>query len=349
MVQVGDTIHNRYHVIQELGKGGFAKTFLVKDIVHSNDKVIKILERNAYSNQKVLELFKREYNTLTEFDHPGIPRVDVGAYLNIVDTDQPNTVIPALVMEKIDGENLQQWLDRNGKVSNTQQATEWLKQLVDILDYVHRHRYVHRDIKPHNIMLKPDGQLVLIDFGIVKELTQQIEKQTITHTQIGTPGYAAPEQENATLQTLETSLENFQLDHRADFFSLGRTFVHLLTGISPNNLRTDPQTGNLLWRDQVLGIDEGFKDLIDWLMVYNPKRRPQSTRQIKQRIKDLLEIESPVRLPIPIAFFSLTLNFVLLTLLAMGVPLIPGWKVLFVVVLCVISVFFVKPLMKYFW
>lgn len=346
MVQVGDTIYNRYHVIKELRSGGFAKTFVVEDRVHSNDKVIKILERNAYSNQKVLELFKREYKTLEKFDHPGIPHVEIDGYVNDRFRETP---IYGLVMEKIDGENLQQWLDRNGKVSNTQQATEWLKQLVDILDYVHRHGYVHRDIKPHNIMLKPDGQLVLIDFGIVKELTQQIEKQTITDTQIGTLGYAAPEQQNATLQTLQTSLANHKLDHRADFFSLGRTFVHLLTGINPRVLQTDPRTGNLLWRDQVPGIDESFKDLIDWLMEYSPKKRPQNTEQINQRIKDLLEIESPIRLPIPIAFLSLTLNFVLLTLLARGVSLNIGWKVLFVVVLCVISGFFVKPLIKYFW
>lgn len=342
MIQPGDMINNLYSVIQELGSGGFAKTFEIRDIEDNTHKVIKILQENAYCRPKVRELFEQEYEILRQFTHPGIPQVKIDGYLRITYTrnNQVFTISTrGLVMEKIDGENLQQWLTSNPKIINTQQATEWLKQLVDILDYVHSHHYVHRDIKPSNIMLKPNGQLVLIDFGIVKELSQQYEKQTIANTSIGTPGYAAPEQENETLQTL---LETHKFDHRADFFCLGRTFVHLLTGTSPLNLPTDSRNGQLLWRDLAPEIDKDFKDLIDWLMEYNPKRRPQNT----QEIKNLLEPKPVIIFPTPIVFFSFTLNFVLLTLLAMGVTLSIGWKVLFVVILGVISVFFVKPLIK---
>ncbi|MBD2138487.1 serine/threonine protein kinase [Anabaena sp. FACHB-1237] len=347
MIQSGDMINNRYHVIKELGSGGFAKTFEVKDKAENDHKVIKILQDNAYSHPKVRELFAREYDILKRLDHPGIPGVKIDGYVTITYNQNSQVfTIPGLVMEKIDGENLQQWLKINTKIINTQQAIQWLKELIDILDYVHNHQYVHRDIKPSNIMLKPNGKLVLIDFGIVKELSQQYEKQNVPATKIGTPGYAAPEQENATLPTWQTWLanQNHQFDHRADFFCLGRTFVHLLTGIEPTILTIDSRNGKLLWRDKATGIDEDFKDLIDWLMEYKPDKRPQNT----QEIKDLLEPKPAIIFPVPMVFFSFALNFVLLALLAMGVTLTIGWKVLFVVILCVIGGFFVKPLMKYF-
>ena len=353
MIQPGDVIHDRYRVIRELGSGGFAKTFEVKDTAENDHKVIKILKENAYSRQKVRELFAQEYEILKRFSHPGIPKVKIDGYVAITYNRHSQVLtIPGLVMEKIDGEDLKEWLKSNTKIINTQQAIQWLKELIDILDYVHSHKYVHRDIKPSNIMLKPNGQLVLIDFGIVKELTQQYERRDIPNTEIGTPGYAGPEQQRATLEETLLML-NTRLDHRADFFSLGRTFVHLLTGISPDNLR-DPENGNRLsWRHQAPGIDEDFKDLIDWLMEYNPDGRPKNT----QAIKDLLEPSPPtspppipaIIFPMPMVFFSFALNIVLLILLAVGVTLDIGLKVLFVVILCVIFGFLVKPLMKDIW
>ncbi len=347
MIQRGDVIHNRYRVIRELGEGGFAKTFEVKDTAENDYKVIKILKENKHSHQKVQELFRQEYEILKQFNHPGIPKVKTDGYVTIT-YNQHNQVltIPGLVMEKIDGKDLKEWLKSNKKIINTQQAIQWLKELINILDYVHSHKYVHRDIKPSNIMLKPNGQLVLIDFGIVKELTQQYERRDIPNTEIGTPGYAGPEQRGATLEETLLMLDS-GLDHRADFFSLGRTFVHLLTGISPNNLR-DPENGNRLsWRYKAPGIDESFKDLIDWLMEYNPDSRPQNI----QAIKDLLEPSPPpIRpFPMPIVFFSFALNIVLLILLAVGVTLNIGLKVLFVVILCVIFGFLVKAFMKDIW
>ncbi|MFM7366063.1 MAG: serine/threonine protein kinase [Cuspidothrix sp.] len=346
MIQPGDIIHNRYRVIKKLGSGGFATTFEVEDIVEKDHKVIKILRDNAYSRQKVRELFAQEYEILRRFNHPAIPKVNIDGFVGITyEQNQQMFNMPGLVMERIEGENLQEWLDNGNRITNTPQAIQWLKQLVDILGYVHGERYVHRDIKPANIMLKPDGQLVLIDFGIVKELSQQYEKQNIPSTRIGTPGYAAPEQENSTLQTLQTLLETRRFDYRADFFSLGRTFVHLLTGESPMDLSTDSQTGKLLWRDKAPGIDEDFRDLIDQLMEYNPNKRPKNT----QKIKNLLKPKPGIVFPMPIAYLSFALNITLLILPVLGVTLSIGLKVLFVVILCVIFGFLVKPWMRDIW
>lgn len=339
MIEPGDFISGRYYIIQELGDGGFAKTFEADDCVNGDHKVIKILNLDYSSNPKILKLFEQEYRVLSNLNHPGIPKVEIDGYLRF---SCPHTqeILHGLVMEKIEGHDLGKWVRANQKIANETQAIDWLKQLTDILDHVHSQNYVHRDIKPDNIMLKPNGQLVLIDFGIVKESIQKTQRQTIANTIIGTAGYSSPEQERQQ--------SGWELNYTSDFFSLGRTFVHLLTAIFPDNenLKPDLPSGNgeLLWRDQAPGFSEQFKNLIDNLMEYNPKDRPKNTQEILWLIKKL---EDKKPFPPPIVFLSFTLNFVFLTLLAMGVTLTVGWKVLFLVVICGIGGFLVKPLIKY--
>jgi eukaryotic-like serine/threonine-protein kinase len=331
MIEPGD-IHNSYHVLKELGKGNFGKTFEVEDKWTNDHKVIKILTR---SEDKAIKLFEQECDVLKRLNHPGIPKVEADGYVRL-ECRHTQEKLRGLVMEKIEGQDLEEWLEQNTRITNTTQAIEWLKQLTDILAHVHRHNYYHRDIKPSNIMLKPHGQLVLIDFGIVKEF---IQKQTIPNSVIGTPGYNSPEQANRN-----------EINHTSDFFSLGRTFVHLLTGICPeyNNLEEDVNR-RLLWRDKAPGIDEKFKDLIDWLMEYRPRKRPQNIQDILQEIERIETQIKPEKiiLPVPIVFLSFTLNLVLLTLLSMELKLDGGFKVLFLVVVCVIGGFLFKPLYKY--
>lgn len=330
MIKPGDMINNRYHVLQELGDGAFGKTFTIEDRLRNDQKVIKILNLTI---PKALELFKQEYDVLNRLNHPGIPKVAMDGYVEFR-CFHTQEILHGIVMEKIEGQDLKRWLENN-KITNPKQAIVWLEQLIDILGHVHQHNYCHRDIKPSNIMLKPNGQLVLIDFGIVKELTQQDQRQTIPSTKIGTPGYASPEQGERNLP----NLENFQFDYRSDFFSLGRTFVHLLTEIYPGNgeLNIDSRTLKLLWRDKAPGISEKFKDLIDDLMEYQPRDRPKSTKEILKRIKS---IDAPVTSFSPyIVYLSFVLNLVLLTLLAMGFTLNIGFKLLFIVVILVIADF----------
>ncbi len=178
-----------------------------------------------------------------------------------------------LVMEKIEGINLQEWLKENQPITQ-EKAIAWLKQLVEILEQVHQQQYFHRDIKPSNIMLKPDGQLVLIDFGAVREVTEtyfgKLEGKEITG--ICSPGYSPPEQSDG------------EAVPQSDFFALGRTFVYLLTGKHPLKLRKNPQTGELIWHDSS-HLSEPFVQLINDLMAPFPGQRPQTTQEILQRLK----------------------------------------------------------------
>jgi tetratricopeptide (TPR) repeat protein/predicted Ser/Thr protein kinase len=270
-------LQGRYRVIKLLGKGGFGKTFEVKD--GSTLKVLKVLRNNYH---KVIELFEREAKILSHLRHPGIPRVEPDGYFTwSKDSPEP---LHCLVMEKIDGQNLQEWLSGNQPITQAQ-ALDWLKQLVEILAQVHQQNYFHRDIKPANIMLRPDGQLTLIDFGAVREITESYLKDVEGKdvTQLISAGYTPPEQyEGAAVP-------------QSDFFALGRTMVHLLTGQPPRSLK-DPQTGELIWRVHAPSVCEPLADLIDDLMAGSLDQRPQDTQVILQRLKKITSVPSRLAL-----------------------------------------------------
>jgi serine/threonine protein kinase len=164
-------IVGRYRATRLLGEGGFAKTFEVND--RGFTKVLKVLQ---LKEPKAIALFQQEALVLQKIKHPGVPRVEPQGYFTVRVRSNP-TPIHCLVMQKIYGQNLEDWLgDRNHYPITQTEAIDWLKQLTEILQEVHRLQFFHRDIKPSNIMLQPNGQLALIDFGSVRkspELTWQ--------------------------------------------------------------------------------------------------------------------------------------------------------------------------------
>ncbi len=270
-----------YRVIQPLGGGGFGKTFEVEDC--GIPKVLKVLHNN---HPKAVELFRQEAEVLSSLNHPGIPRVEADSYF----TFQPRNnqeYLHCLVMEKIDGMDLEKYMkQRNFEPISQKAAFRWLEQLVEILHEVHQQEYFHRDIKPSNIMIRENGQLVLIDFGTVKEVTQtylqKLAGQQVTG--IISPGYTPLEQVNG------------KAVQQSDFFALGRTFVYLLTGQQPNNFAEDPNTGDLIWRNGVK-ISNDLGDFIDYLMKPFPGHRPQNTQDIFNYLNNINEGKQSSSLP----------------------------------------------------
>ncbi len=335
MIQPGDLINNRYHVLQELGDGAFGQTFEIEDSFNSTKQVIKILKLSDFSNpdlqRKIRELFEREYDVLRTLLHPGIPVVRTGGYLEFP-CPHTHEMLYGIVMEKIEGQNLSSWLKSYYQLTEQKQALDWLKQLTEILQVIHPD-YLHRDIKPENIMLKPDGQLVLIDFGAVKELTQKFQKKTNPQTRIGTSGYQSPEQALGT-----------DLTTQSDFFSLGRTLVHLLTGEHPNDIldtQIDTQTDKLSWRQKVTNIVPEFANLIDELMEHNRRDRPRNTQNILQAIQTIerkVQGNETYNFSGWLVISSVLLNVVLLIILALKASLSVGvlW-LLFVLVFGVLA------------
>ncbi|MGB3534856.1 MAG: serine/threonine-protein kinase [Microcoleaceae cyanobacterium] len=268
-------LQGRYRATKQLGGGGFGKTFEIVDEKVKTHKVLKVLLKE---HPKAVSLFQQEAKVLSHLRHPGIPEVEEDGYFTFLPKGSRDP-IHCLVMEKIEGDNLQDWMKARKKQPITQaEAIDWLKQLVEILDKVHRLQYFHRDIKPQNIMRKPDGQLVLIDFGTAREVSETYMAKVeggLNVTGIVSPGYTPPEQTNGKAVPA------------SDFFALGRTFIYLLTGKPPTAYPENPRTGKLLWRKGAPDISKPFADVLDYLMAPFPGNRPQNPTMILQCLKEI--------------------------------------------------------------
>lgn len=238
-------------------------------------KILKVLKQEYNHSEKVLELFRREAQVLSQLNHPGVPQVESDGYFLFPLPDSPNS-LHCLVMEKIDGPNLKQWMVQQGNHSiSEKQAMLWLTQLTDVLHLVHQHNYFHRDIKPENIMLRSSGQLVLVDFGAARQITQTYMAQLGDSdiTAVSSAGYTPPEQEQG------------QAVPQSDFYALGRTLVYLLTAKMPNDPAIyDSRTNAFNWRPLAPQISSPLADLVDDLISPAANARPQTTEAILVRL-----------------------------------------------------------------
>ncbi|MDF5732615.1 MAG: protein kinase [Rhizonema sp. PD38] len=272
-------IQQRYRLVKPLRKldeQRDTEIFEVDD--RGTPKVLKILK-----NRKWVHLFDREARTLQRLESLGIPTVESDGYFSFAPKNGPKELY-CLVMEKIEGQTLEQWLLSHGTIDGTL-ALKWLRQLFEILDLVHQNELFHRDIKLSNIMLRTNGQLVLIDFGTVREVTDTYLAKISGRrdiTGIVSPGYTPLEQVNGKAVP------------QSDFYALGRTFVYLLTGKHPIEFAENPQTGELIWRDSAPSVSKSLADLLDYFMAPFPGRRPQNTQVILQC---LAEIEEELQRP----------------------------------------------------
>lgn len=257
-------INERYRLVKPLRElDGKHPTEIFEVDNCGTTKVLKVL---ITTRRRLVELFQLEAQVLQRLKHWGIPRVD--NYFIFSPSNGPKE-LHCLVMEKIEGQNLAQWLEENGPIPEVL-AIDWLRQLANILATVHREQILHRDIKPSNIMLRPNGQVVLIDFGTVREVTRTYIEKLAEHdvTRVYSPGYTAPEQVDG------------QAVPQSESFALGRTFVHLLTGTYPDDLPKDPQTNQLMWRDEAPQSSAMLADLVDQLIAPLPQNRPRDMQVI---------------------------------------------------------------------
>lgn len=249
-------------------KGGFGKTYEVRE--DGTAKVLKILTNNE---PKAVQLFEQEARVLTGLNHPGIPRGEDAFLFHPRDSKTP---LHCLVMEYIQGTDLEEYQkQRSHRPIRQKIALAWLQQLAEILHAIHGEQLFHRDIKPSNIILKPDGQLALIDFGAVRQVSATILARG-KNTAIYTPGYAPPEQELGYAVP------------ESDFFALGRTFLYLLTGKHPIDPAIyDYRQDVINWRRHAPGISSQLADFIDRLMERSPEKRPKSTEAVLQELAQI--------------------------------------------------------------
>ncbi|MEW5860477.1 MAG: serine/threonine-protein kinase [Cyanobacteriota bacterium] len=263
-------LNNRYIPLQTLGSGGFAAIYTVWDLQLAKDRVLKVL---LESSSKAQELFEQEASVLASLHHPGVPGVEPDSYF-VVNLGHPSyRRLPCLVMEKINGQTLQDILDRHYPQGCPESlVTNWLKQALDILQELHRRQIIHRDIKPSNLMLRQEtGQLVAIDFGGAKQIGTVQVGQEASSTRLISPGYSPPEQ-----------ISGGAVGPGADFYALGQTMIHLLTGRYPPELE-DPATGELRWRHCV-PVSPAFADLLDDMVQADVRQRPATAVEVQRRL-----------------------------------------------------------------
>ncbi|MDV3353624.1 serine/threonine-protein kinase [Leptothoe sp. LEGE 181152] len=262
-------IEGRYRLLRplrELDEWEPSEVFEIDD--QGQTKVLKVLKK------KILQpLFEREAATLQTLKHPGIPQVDPDGYFSL---EIEGRQLYCLVMENIQGVNLDKWLQQHGPIDQAQ-AIDWIRQLVDLLAQLHKEELFHRDIKLANIMLRPTGQLALVDFGTVRPMTSTYFAKVAGQrdiTSVVSPGYTPLEQINGRAVP------------QSDFYALGRSFVYLLTGKHPIDLPEDDTTGRLTWLDQAAQLDAWFVQLLDDMMAPFPGQRPLNAEVLLARLNN---------------------------------------------------------------
>lgn len=266
-------IYNRYIPLKKLGVGGFAAIYTVWDEKTKKERVLKVL---LETSPKALALFEQEATVLASLRHPGVPKVEPDSFFQVTFGKSPEVVLPCLVMEKISGKTLEDILEYHQYQGLPEAWVQnWLKQAVYILRELHQRKIIHRDIKPANLMLREGTeQIVLIDFGGAKQIGAKQANYQASSTRLFSPGYSPPEQ-----------IAGAVVGPNADFYALGMTCIHLLTGKYPLDLE-DPKTGDLHW-ENFTNVSPGLANLLDDMIQPNIEKRPANANELLARIRKI--------------------------------------------------------------
>ncbi len=261
--------NERYKVLSNLAQGGFGETFLVEDTKMPSHRlcVIKRLKpqlRSVNLYEMAKQRFAREAAILEVLgdNHDQIPCLY--AYF-----EEENEFY--LVQEWIEGDPWHRILQRRNQLPEAE-VKQFLRDLLPVLDYIHRQDIIHRDIKPSNVICRAQDQKpVLIDFGSVKEKLSNTNPRSLS---IGTPGFMAPEQVSG--KPLPAS----------DLYSLGISAITLVTGLYPNSLEQDT-TGKLLWSDHGQHMTPEFRNFLNTAIDPDLKKRFLTAQEMLAALSDL--------------------------------------------------------------
>jgi hypothetical protein len=275
-------VRGRYELRRVLGEGALGRTYLAYNRSIFELVAIKELLPSRMKRWKDFDLFARECATLRSLEHPGIPR-----YVEdfIIEDEGGVASRLFLVQEFVEGEDLQEMLDRGHKFSEDE-VREIALQVLNILDYLHHSTppVIHRDIKPANLMMTAEGKVKLIDFGAVREA---ITADGMGSTVVGTFGYMPPEQ-YAGASSAGT-----------DLFALGATCVQLLSGRAPGELFEGLHTFQL---PEELEVSLGLEQILLKMTEAEVERRYQSAREVVMDLRSrfLMTSRAAVRSALPI-------------------------------------------------
>ncbi|MET0752908.1 MAG: protein kinase, partial [Pyrinomonadaceae bacterium] len=268
MIEAGTILQNRYRVEKQIGQGGMGAVFVATDERFGSTVAIK---ETLMLDEKFRKAFEREARLLNSLRHPALPRVSD----HFVDGNGQ-----FLVMEYIDGEDLSEMMEHEGKVYPLKDVLNWADQLLDALEYLHTQEMpvIHRDIKPQNLKLNSRGQIILLDFGLAKGNPTNPESATAAKSVFGySRNYASLEQ-----------IQGTGTDPRSDLYSLSATLYHLLTGVPPAdaltramNVLSDKEDPLVAMSTINADIPEQIAEVLHKSMALNSNQRPISAQAMR--------------------------------------------------------------------
>lgn len=271
MLEIGTLVDGKYKILSKIGQGGMSIVYLAINEKANRQWAIKEVRKDGV---KDFEFVKQglivETDMLKKLRHPSLPGI-----IDVIE-DEDTFLI---VMDYIEGRPLSRVLEESG-AQPQEDVIRWAKQLCDVLGYLHTRTpaIIYRDMKPANVMLKPDGRVTLIDFGTAREFK---EKNVADTTCLGTVGYAAPEQFGGMGQT----------DVRTDIYCLGSTLYHLVTGMNPCGYPYEIRP----IREVNPALSFGLEKIILKCTRRNPQDRYQSCAELLYALEHSGEIDGVYR------------------------------------------------------
>lgn len=241
----------QYEMHQIIGLGGMGAVYLARQPGLDRWVALKVLPVSASENAEDAERFYTEARAMARLSHPHI--------VAVFDFGQTEAGHLYLAMEYVEGADLHR-RTRAGEVT-PERARAVVVQLCEALQYAHEHGVIHRDIKPANILITPDWQVKVVDFGLARDLTAQPNPD---EQEYGTPDYTAPER----------FILGAPADHRADVYSLGVVIHEILTGKTPR--AAGASAG--------LGLPQGFAGVLSKCLMHDPARRYQSAKEVRSAL-----------------------------------------------------------------
>ncbi|MBQ1525392.1 MAG: serine/threonine protein kinase [Firmicutes bacterium] len=267
MAALNQILSGKYRLVKLLGRGGMSTVYLAEDLTLGKEWAVKELDTSRPEYRRLLEKdgTLAEIEILKALDHPLAPR--------LVDRFEEGGMI-YLVMDRIEGEDLQSVINRTGP-QDPATAAAWMEDVCSLLSYLHDNGIVYRDLKPQNLILSRDGRIRMVDLGFPTKIVRNGDHRD--DVPFGTPGYAAPEQ-----------ARGFS-DARSDVYAAGVTMYQLLTGESPGKKRFRPKPLGSVRP----GTPPGLAAVCARAVKERPRDRFQSMTEMLDAIRNYAKAEKP--------------------------------------------------------
>ncbi len=282
MSAIGTLIGGRYRLDAEIGRGGMSSVYRAFDIVLERTVAIKLMHREIASDSDQLERFRREARSVAQLNHPHVVTViDAGEE----PSPEGEAGSPYIVLEYVDGETLKAVIRREGPL-DIPQAIAYAIEIARALGVAHEHQIVHRDVKPHNIMISEEGGAKITDFGIARTLTE--EGLTMAGRVLGTTDYVSPEQ-----------ALGHPVTGQSDLYSLGVVLYEMLTGAVPFHGDSPVAVAMKHVREEIPDVQQRRPELsaataavVDRAVAKDLGRRYPDAASMATDLEDVLAIEA---------------------------------------------------------